>query len=134
MGSRLRGNNISQTHTIIPCEVEESLNTCIQQDFSTPRCCGRKTNSPRRIQRTRRNSIMPTNKLNCTICTTIPARGRLLAFDNSSQPLRHKVKYMDSRIRGNDEFPLAITAPKQMLEEGIKAKHVLCFAPDFQLW
>ena len=30
--------------------------------------------------------------------------------------------------------PLAIAAPKQRLEEGIKAKHLLCFAPDFQLW
>jgi len=34
---------------------------------------------------------------------------------------------------GNDPLPLAIAAPKQRLEEGIKAKHVLCFAPDFQL-
>jgi len=41
---------------------------------------------------------------------------------------------MDSRLCGNDNLPLAIAAPKQKLEEGIKAKHVLCFAPDFQLW
>ena len=42
------------------------------------------------------------------------------------------INKVDSRLCGNDEFSPAIAAPKQRMEEGNKAKHVLCFAPDFQ--